>query len=106
MKNQKGFTLVELMIVVAIIGVLAAVAIPKFAQMLQKQHYAKYGRLDPGWKFDKNHEPIRIGSAEDVAASTETQVEYFKDSRTGLCFAKVGGQVTSVPCEKVSLYTK
>ncbi len=41
-QNQKGFTLIELMVVIAIIGILAAIAIPQFAAYRQA-YYADKG---------------------------------------------------------------
>jgi type IV pilus assembly protein PilA len=51
---QKGFTLIELMIVVAIIAILAAIAIPQYETYITKTQFSEAGTVASGIETDLN----------------------------------------------------
>ena len=65
-RTRKGFTLIELLIVVVIIGILAAIAIPKFAETKEKAYIT-------AMKSDLKN---MVSSAESYFSDNNTYVGY------------------------------
>ncbi len=68
-KRQQGFTLIELMIVVAIIGILAAIAIPAYENYVAKAQFTEAISLISGEKI-----PVTNYYSENDACPTNGQV--------------------------------
>jgi len=67
--RQRGFTLVELMITVAIIGILAAIAIPTFLQFMSRGK-----KVEASLQLDKMMKNVRVYHAEKAILPPSTNL--------------------------------
>ncbi|MGO9691290.1 MAG: type IV pilin protein [Syntrophobacteraceae bacterium] len=104
MRESKGFTLVELMIVVAIIGILAAVAVPYYQRYIQKSRLTSL--VFPGMHAIQTNVAsyYSLNGAFPTGATftnlcTDANTHYFtptvNSTNTGLTFQMIGANPTS-----------
>lgn len=79
-KNQKGFSLIELMIVVAIIGILAAIAVPNYQKFTRKAKQAEGKALLSSYytaaKATMAEMGVHVGNYEVVGFKPEGELLY------------------------------
>ncbi len=103
-KKQKGFTLIELMIVIAIIGILAAVAVPQYAQYTRRAEFSEIkiaitpikSQIETCWELNSGAAACNIDASPPTVRSQVTPVMLTR-AANGAKVASVGLTAGAVP---------
>jgi type IV pilus assembly protein PilA len=94
--TRKGFTLIELLIVVVIIGILAAIAIPKFANTKEKAYMASMksdlrnmATVEEGYFAD--YQVYTNGNAKNQGGTTASLAGFVPSAGVAVAASNTGG---------------
>ena len=95
-RNTKGFTLIELLIVVVIIGILAAIAIPKFANTKEKAYLASMksdlrNLATAEEAYFSDYQLYKGGTATNVGGSASSSIDNYNASAGNTVTAAIAG---------------